>query len=162
MLTSLNLRPSGLTGAAAGRRRPIAVLVLLAATAVAVGFGVVRLNAGSSAMMPLSPAIEAAWGIRVSQVAVTADGGLVDFRFLVLDSDKAGLLMTDPSHLPILRIEGSDGVVFSAASMAAKHDLGVGRTYFILYRNAGGAIHRGTSVTVVFADGLELGHVVAQ
>lgn len=163
MQHSLALQPPAAVGPSTGRFRRRAGIVLLAALALGAGvaFGLLRTSSGASTM-PTNSAIEETWGVRITQVAPTADDGLVDFRFLVLDADKASAMVSDPSRLPILRIEGGDGVVFSAASMAAKHDLGVGRTYFVLYRNAGGAIQRGTRVTVVFPDGLELDHVVAR
>ena len=44
---------------------------------------------------PVSPAIEARWGVRVSHVGVSADGGLVDVRFVVLDPDRALALLGD-------------------------------------------------------------------
>ena len=77
-------------------RRPSRTV--LAALAVAVSTIVLVLviarMAGSShpdglVPMPLNPEIEARWGIRVTQVAVSADGGLIDFRFLVLEPENA-------------------------------------------------------------------------
>ncbi len=153
--------PTPLAGIGGPRRLAAILLVAIVALGLGVAFSVVRSAIERSSAMPTSPAIEAAWGIRVSQVAATADGGLIDFRFVVLDSELAGKMMTNPTQLPVLAVEGADGAVFSAASMAARHDLAVGRTYFILYRNAGGIIRAGTSVTVVFPDGQRLEHVVA-
>jgi hypothetical protein len=45
--------------------------------------------------------------------------------------------------------------------MPAKHDLVIGRTYYILYGNARGAIKRGRPVTVVVGD-QRLEHLIAQ
>jgi hypothetical protein len=110
--------------------------------------------------MPTNPAIEAAWGVRITHIAVTADGGLIEMRFLVLDSDRALAMMQDVANVPILKIEGTDLTIRSAALMTAKHAVAVGRTGFMLYRNTQGAVTPGTSVSVVFGD-LELQHVVA-
>jgi hypothetical protein len=112
-------------------------------------------------IMPTNPAIEAQWGIRITQIGVTADGGLVDFRYLVIDPDKALAMLQDEQALPTLTAEDSGQLVNSAALMAAKHDLAAGRTYFLLYRNTKGAIKRGTPVTVKVGD-LRLEHIVAK
>jgi hypothetical protein len=112
-------------------------------------------------VMPLSPAIEAQWGVRITQIGVTADGGLLDFRYLVIDPDKALAMLQDDKNLPVLTAEDSGLIVDSAALMAHKHDLAAGRTYFLLYRNAKGAIKRGTPVTIMIGD-LRLEHAVAK
>ena len=113
------------------------------------------------ATAPISPEIEARWGVRVTQIGVTADGGLVDFRYIVLDSDKALEMQKDVSKLPVLVAESSGTLVNSAAAMTAKHDLNVGQTYFLLYRNTNGAIKSGTPVTVKFGD-MALEHMIAK
>jgi hypothetical protein len=110
---------------------------------------------------PTNPAIEAQWGIRITQIGVTADGGLVDFRYLVIDPDKALAMLQGEKSLPTLTAEDSRILVNSAAMMAPKHELAAGRTYFLLYRNTKGAIKRGTPVTVQIGD-LQLEHVVAK
>jgi hypothetical protein len=111
---------------------------------------------------PVSPAIEARWGVRVSHVGVSADGGLVDVRFVVLDPDRALALLGDATetNIPVLIAEGSGAVVRSAALMPPKHNLIAGRTMYLLYRNTGGAIQRGHTVTFGFGK-LHLEHVVA-
>ena len=76
--------------------------------------------------VPVNPAIEAKWGVRVSRVAVTADGGIVDMRFVVLDPDKALAMMQDLKNLPILHPAGSGVVIGSVAQMSARHDLDPG------------------------------------
>jgi hypothetical protein len=143
--------------------RPIVAGVLVAAFVLAAAlFGALQPAPIVSTTMPTSPDIEAKWGVRPTQVAMTADGGLVDFRFIVLDSDKASSLMSDSSTLPVLRTENTGVLINSAASMAAeRHTFDTGKTYFILYRNAGGAIQPGTPVTIFFGD-LKIEHVIAR
>ena len=106
-------------------------------------------------------AIEERWGIRVSQVAVTADGCLVDFRYAVIDPDKALAMLSEPSNLPALMVEDSGAMVTSLATQGQKHNLRPGHTYFLLYRNTGGALRRGGQVTVIFGD-LRLTHIAVQ
>lgn len=140
--------------------RLVALLLLVAAFVIGA-----RLSqsgpASSAAGIPSNPAFEQALGVRLTQLAVSADGGLVDVRFLVLDPIKAADLTADVNSVPKLIVEGTGDVVSSAALMGAKHDLRAGRTSFLLYRNTHGAIRRGTLVTVVFGD-LKVEHVVAE
>ncbi len=112
--------------------------------------------------VPTNPAIEDKWGIRVSQIGVTADGGMVDFRFVVIDPDKALELMSKVNNLPILAAEDSGIYVNSAALMSPRHALNPGTTYFMLFRNTKSAVKPGTKVSVLFPDELKLEHVVAQ
>ena len=146
-------------------RPPRQVLLVISLLVVAVlGLAALRLDggaAGGPAEFPRNGEIETRWGVRVTQVAVTADGGLVDFRFLVIDPDRALDMIQEEANLPVLKAEGGDGIVQSAAKMAPTHDLVAGRSYYILYRNTGGAIEPGRRISVVFDD-LRLEHVVAQ
>lgn len=143
-------------------RRRILIVMVVALISVAVTWNVIASSrAAANGPAPRSPAIEAKWGVRVTQIGVTADSGMVDFRFIVVDPDKALTMMQDVNNLPVLIAEDSGTVINSSVAMAARHDLNPGQTYFLLYRNAGGAIRHGTSVTVKFGD-LELQHVIAK
>jgi hypothetical protein len=112
-------------------------------------------------IVPTNPAIEERWGIRVSQINVTADGGLVDFRYIVLDADKALAMLQATKNLPVLTAEADGRIVNSAALMTTRHNLQPGLTYFLLYRNTNGAIKPGGAVTVTLGD-LKLEHVIAR
>ena len=139
---------------------PILLLALAGGYAVGRGWLTAR-PATDPTIMPINPAIEEQWGVRVIQIGVTADGGLVDFRYIVLDPDKTLAMLQDVNKLPVLVAEDSGTVVNSAALMAQKHTLHPGQTYFLLYRNTGGAIKPGGAVTVRFSD-LQLEHVIAK
>ena len=146
-------------------RRPLrtvaAVIVGAAVLAlVAVILSTLRPAPAGDVTVPTNPAIEAKWGIRPTQIAMTADGGLVDFRFIVLDADKAANLMSDPANLPVLRTEDS-GVLVDSTQTMIQHTFDVGRTYFLLYRNPGGAVRPGTPVTILFGD-LKIERVIAR
>ncbi len=110
---------------------------------------------------PTSPAIEERWGVRVKQVGVTADGGLLDFRYLVLDTDKSMAMHQDPTTQPYIIDEASGVVINSSPTMSHKHILNPGLTYFELYRNPKGVVKPGSMLTVVIGD-LRLEHLVAQ
>ena len=113
--------------------------------------------------VPTSPQIEQQWGIRVTLVQLLADNGLVELRYLVVDSTKAARLHADSTSLtniPWLKIDGTDLSIKSRSVMYHfQHGTGQGldgRTYSIIYGNAGNAIHSHATVTVVMPDGLEL------
>jgi hypothetical protein len=51
-------------------------------------------------------AVEERSGTRVTLLGVTDDDGLIDFRFQVLDADKAATML-EPGNLPVLIAEES-------------------------------------------------------
>ena len=142
---------------------------LLPVALVAIGVGAFLLGRGWTAAhpapigaaLPVNPLIEQQWGVRVTQIGVTADGGMVDFRYIVIDPDKALAMQQDVNKLPVLVAEDSGTLVNSASLMGVKHTLKPGETYFLLYRNTKGAIKSGTPVTIKFGD-LSLEHMVAK
>src|SRR6476620_4679953 len=143
------------------RRWLVVAIAVIVATAVSfIGYAWLSSASQANGVVPTSPEIEATWGVRITHVAVTADGGLIEMRFLVLDSDRALAMMRDVANVPVLRVEGTGVTIRSAALMTAKHAVAAGRTGFMLYRNTKGAIKSGTAVTVVFGK-LELQHVLA-
>jgi hypothetical protein len=141
------------------------ILATAALVVAVVGTAVIHSLAGATpvqpgaGVVPVNPAIEATWGVRVSQVAMTADGGLVDLRFVVLDPDKAIAMMSDVANLPVLRDEANGVMVTSTAPMGDDHTLVAGHTYFLLYRNTRGVIQPGTPVAILFPGGLAIDHV---
>jgi hypothetical protein len=143
--------------------RTVVAAVLIGAAVLALAaalFGTLRPVPTGDTTVPTNPAIEAKWGIRPIQIAMTADGGLVDFRFIVLDADKAANLMSDFANLPVLRTEDT-GIIVSSTQTMIEHSFDVGRTAFLLYRNPGGAVRPGTPVTILFGD-LKIEHVIAR
>ena len=105
--------------------------------------------------------LEEEYGIRVTLVAITAAGGLVDLRFTVLDREKAAHILHDAAAMPELFVESSGAVLSAPKAMAHKLTLLDGATYFLLYPNSGGAIQAGTGVSVVI-DGIRLAPIDAQ
>ena len=120
-----------------------------------------KANLAASARVVDAAELEAATGIRVTLVAVTADGGLVDLRFTVVDEAKASHLMHDQSSMPSLYVERSSRVLSASHPLAHKVSVMDGATYFLFYANAGGAIQGGTPVSVV-VDGVRTAPIVAQ
>jgi hypothetical protein len=138
-------------------------VVLLGATLL--GWGAWRgwdaYRATQSPGTPVSAeVIEAEWGIQITHVAVTADGGLIDFRFRVVDPEKAGPLLTLAKR-PVLVAEDSGAVIDHLMHPPHSHDLVPGRVLYLIYNNTGGAIRRGAAVSVVLGD-LRLEHLIAR
>ncbi len=105
-------------------------------------------------------AVEAEWGIRIQHIGVSADGGLIDFRFVVVDPDKAAPLLSVENR-PRLYVEDSGALVDSLMHPPHSHVPDPGQSHFLLYNNTGGAIQRGTSVSVLLGD-LRLEHIIAK
>jgi hypothetical protein len=154
-------RPGTLRHSVAG----IVACALVAVLLFVAGWSVIALltrdhHSHPKGSIPVNPAIEEQFGVRVSRVAAIADGGLVDVRFIVLDPDKALTTMEELSRVPLLIDEESGALVRSAALMNPTHDLAPGRTSYMLYRNTRGVIENGDLVTLKFGD-LRLEHVRA-
>lgn len=151
----------GLLGPFASKRMLAVTLILAVSLGGVSWYG---WNAYRLARLPGAPAtpaqIEATWGIRVTQLVVTGDGGMVDFRFVVVDPEKAGPLMTTAKR-PRLIVEDTGAAVDSLYHGGHGGDLLPGQTHFLLYNNTGGAIQSGVAVSVLLGD-LRLEHVIAK
>jgi hypothetical protein len=106
-------------------------------------------------------ALEAAWGIRITNVAITANGGLIDLRFQVINPDKAlGLL--DPDDFPVL-IDDMTGKILDKGGAHGGHakSFKAGRTYYFLYQNNGSLLKTGSRITIQVGD-VKLEHVIVR
>jgi len=104
----------------------------------------------------------AKYGIDVNLIGVSAAGGLIQFRYQVVDPDKADAMIHDPKLFPIVVVEESGATM--AIPRPHQHSgaaLELGGTYFFMFANAHNAIHRGSLVTLVMGDA-RLEHIVAQ
>ncbi|MCX6521108.1 MAG: hypothetical protein NTZ21_10630 [Actinobacteria bacterium] len=154
----------------AGRVDRLAVGLL--AAAIAVGAWAILADgsptpAGSAAMadagssVPTSPALEDEFGIRLTGAYLTADGGMVELTYQVLDADKAVAVHLEENGPVIV----ADGAVFEAPGLAGhghgKQGVAAGRSTFVLLANIGGALRAGDTVAVrvgdVVLDGVRLG-----
>lgn len=145
-MTTTRVRPP----ATAAARRPT---VLLAAVLVVLTVGLVlgfRAMQGNPppAGTPTSSAIEQQWGVRFLRMGVTADGGMVDLRYVVLDADRAIKVASAPETTPLLTEQATGRVLFAVAMQPHVHDVTIGGTYYLLYRDTGGLVTAGAQVTV--------------
>lgn len=150
--------------AAAGRRGPrrrawVAAIVGALVLPVAVA-ATLSLAATTDLFVP-NPAdarvvsaadFEEQFGIRVTLVAVSAVGGMVDLRFTVTDREKAEYIIHDETTEPALYVESTGTVIRAPTGMRHKVTILDGGSYFILYSNPGGAVQDGTPVSVSIND----------
>ena len=109
--------------------------------------------------MPVSDKIEAKFGVRFSFLAVTAEGGMVELRYRVLDMGKASNFGHYTETAPLLIDEDTGKIVDVTVMGLHNHRVEPGRTYYILYRNTEGAIKSGRPVTIQIGN-MTLEHVV--
>ena len=110
--------------------------------------------------MPISPEIEEKFGVRFSLLAVTADGGMIELRYRVIDEGRAANFGHYTETAPLLIAEDTGDVVDVTIMGLHNHRVEPGRQYYVLYRNTGGAIESGRPVTIALGD-LKLEHAVA-
>lgn len=97
-------------------------------------------------------------GVRLVRVALTAGGGVIDIRYLVLDSTKAVETFENLGHPAV--VDEDTGTQLSTPWMvhAIHPKLNDAVTYAALLVNADGAVTSGGDVTVVMGDA-RLAHV---
>jgi hypothetical protein len=98
--------------------------------------------------VPHDGQMENALGIRFTQAAVVADGGLIELRYVVLDAQKGSTFQNDTKHPPLLKNERSGKTAWRAALMKQGHELRPGQSYYILYLNNANAIKRGDNIEI--------------
>lgn len=141
-----------------GPGRSLAHLALVVAAVVgwslfpARGMGSPKHPAPPTSGAALSPeALEARHGLRVTRVAVTGDGGLVDLRFTVVDPVKARPLLDAPGQDLRLLVEPG-GTALAAPHHGAMRNIRLAKDApcFVLFPNARGAVKAGGKVAVAF------------
>jgi hypothetical protein len=112
------------------------------------------------------PAVSAAGlaqasGVKITQVAETGAGGLLDLRFKVLDPDKAHAL--HDARTPPAIIDERTGIVLDQLFMGHSHSgpYKAAVTYYLVFENTGNWVHRGSRVTVLLGNA-QVEHVVVQ
>jgi hypothetical protein len=110
--------------------------------------------------MPVNSEIEQKFGVRFAFLAVTADGGMVELRYRVVDEGKAANFGHYTETAPMLIAEDTGEIVDVTIMGLHNHRVEPGRMYYVLYRNTGNAIQSHRPVTIAVGD-LKLEHVVA-
>ena len=118
-----------------------------------------------TAGMPTSPKIEEKYGIKFTILAMTSANGLIDMRYTVLDTTKAEIVHggEDKASVPHIIDKASGKTINPFGLMSHMRGTGLvkGRTYSMLYGNAGNTLKTGSIVTITVGD-LKITDVVVQ
>jgi len=173
LMDKTEILTTGSTHAWFGFRHFGRIVAVLTALALLTGGGWYYYNKRMAQITPLAtqtPAgfisndqLEAQYGVRVTLIAVTAQGGIVDFRYKVVDPTKAASLLHDPANTPILTVIGS-GQSLSPTGMSRHHrqmNMKRGAVPFSFYPNVRGVVKPGVPVSVAFGK-INVEPIVAQ
>jgi hypothetical protein len=100
--------------------------------------------------------MEQDWGIKITSLRLTANDNMVDFRYRVLDAEKAGTLFARQNK-PYLIDQASEKVL-AVPNMAKVGPLRTsdnpqeGRIYWMFFGNTHKLVKAGSKVTVVIGD----------
>ncbi|MET8353208.1 MULTISPECIES: hypothetical protein [unclassified Micromonospora] len=91
-------------------------------------------------------------GVRITRVAVTGGGGLVDLRFTIVDPELANTL--HDAGTPPAVVDERTGLVAHELLMNHSHTgaYRTGVTYYLVFENPGNWIHRGGRVSVLLGN----------
>ena len=108
--------------------------------------------------------MEERWGVRILGIRQTAHSYLLDFRFHVMDPEKAKPLID--RHAKPYAIDEASGLKLSVPDMPKVGSLRAkgnepDRDYFILFSNPNGIVKKGSKVTVM-ADDFKVEHLLVQ
>jgi len=149
---------SGPGGSFLSGLRVAGIALLGAAVLISAGCATAPKGKAGSAK-PETVSIEERWGVKIESIRTSAAGNLVDFRYRVLDPEKA-LPLVDRTKKPYL-IDQATGAALVVPDTAKVGPLRAtekfgnpkeGRVYFVLFGNPGGFVKPGNRVTVVIGE----------
>ena len=98
---------------------------------------------------PVSAQIEAGYGLRFQRATMAVQGGLVDVRFVILDTVRAEPVIGHLSRERVKLVDDASGRVLDTRTMTpGDSNLKAGEGYYMLFRNSGGVLHPGSHVSV--------------
>lgn len=153
-----------MTGTESRNARPLAWMVTLCALSFASACTSAgdkpqeSATTGASAPAAESRPPEETWGIKAMSLRPTFGGTMLDFRYKVVDADKARPLF-DRKIKPYL-FDPSSGAALGtvedtklgALRASARNPPVAGKKYYALFSNGHGTVKRGSKVTVVLGD----------
>lgn len=135
---------------------PATVVLVLAGSAFAIQVWKTRAAPGIVGMEKL----EERWGIQITMLAVTADGGMLDLRYRMVDPTK--VIDLQELETKLVFIVEKNGYTFRPVTpMRHSHDAQIGLIYSMLYYNQNGMIQPGDLVTIQLGD-VRVQHVPAR
>lgn len=100
--------------------------------------------------------LEDKWGVRVESIRLTAAGHLVDFRYRVIDPEKAAILMKRGTATYLLDETTGTKLPVPVTKVGQLRGTGTlpqaNRVYTVMFNSGGGLIQQGSVVTVVIGD----------
>ncbi len=110
----------------------------------------------SSEKMDQNAELEASLGVRVESIRLTAAGHMVDFRYRVIDPEKAATLTKRGREAFILDEATSTKLPVPVTKVGQLRGTGTkpqkDRVYTVMFNSGGGLIQQGSVVTVVIGD----------
>lgn len=106
------------------------------------------------------------WGIQAESLKISAAGFMVDFRYKVLDPEKAAKVVNSKNQPYIIDEHTGKRVVVPALVNVGSlrhtgRNLKKDKKYFVMFANDGNIVKSGSPVTVVMGD-YKLEHVVVK
>lgn len=140
-------------------RRLLAALACLFVALALIGCASTEALDGSAQVEPEGLTGEAAWGIQVEGLRLSAAGSMLDFRYRVLDPKKAAALLdgkTQPSLLDAAHgatLGVPDTPVLGRIRQTSRNNqIATDRTYFIMFGNPGKVLRSGDKVTLLLGQ----------
>jgi hypothetical protein len=137
--------------------------LILSATALAWNLASNQFPAGQEPEQAVisQSAFEEVTGVHIVRIALTAEEGMIDLRYLVIDPDKAVIIHEGESPPAIM--DEATGKILDTSWMNHTHsgEYQAGVTYYTLLMNSGGVLSKGSKVTVILG-GVRLEHLVVQ
>ena len=137
------------------KRNIFVLIVLLVAYTLSGCSSVHQKKQDDLSMKPMS--MEDKWGIKVVGLRPTAAGYMLDFRYKIIDPEKASSLVSPKTKSYVIdQKTGQTLAVPNLPKVGALKQRGKiaypDKTYFILFSNPGGLIKSGDKVSVVIGD----------
>lgn len=137
-----------------------ATLVVLAGVGLALQLGGCATAPGSGAAgqaaQAEASAVESTYGIKVEGLRLTAAGSMLDFRYRVLDAQKAAPLLNGKLQPSLLdearsaRLGVPDTPTLGRIRQTSRNGvIQTDRSYFIMFGNPGKALHSGDRVSLL-------------
>jgi hypothetical protein len=139
--------------------KPILLIGLLVITCLLMGCAAFPGNRTDKVLAEQKQNLEEKWGIQIESLRLSAADNLLDFRYRIIDPDKA-LPLVERKNKPYLIDQESGktlGVPSGAKVGPLRQTVRYGkpkedRVYFVLFGNPGGFVKPGNKVTVVIGD----------
>jgi hypothetical protein len=101
-------------------------------------------------------ALKEKWGVEITSLRRTANGRMLDFRYKVLDADKAAALFVRKTKPNLIhQVSGKVLAVPNAGKVGPLRNSDApkeGRIYWMFFGNAGNLVKAGDKVTVAIGD----------